>query len=103
MRTRRLPRMDGSRSSMGRAPYESFVCVCGESCRMIPHATSGVLAPITDARYPDGNVALVVRPAGLVYWIVPKDQRKAEAEGLRKNHFATCPDRARFGRSERRS
>jgi hypothetical protein len=86
---------------MGRAAYESFTCTCGVRCVMVPHQTTGKLAPITIATYPDGNV--VVNLASVngghgTYRIAGTEERARDPHRPRSlNHFASCPNASDFG------
>jgi hypothetical protein len=85
---------------MGRKPYESFTCSCGERCIMVPHETSGKLAPITTTAYAGGTIAIALRSVNGGhgrYRIVPKAEREADPRPRPMNHFSNCPDRAHCG------
>ena len=86
---------------MGRPAYSRFVCSCGESCVMVPSASTGKLAPITLATYPDGNIAidlLSVNGGHGTYRIVSTAEREANPVPRPMSHWATCPDADRFRR-----
>jgi hypothetical protein len=92
---------------MRREAGERWACeACGE--RLVGALTiSGKVAPITllvyDAQDPmEGNVWLGRRKDGTVICVTLSGEllEKARAEGLalHLNHFANCPERARFGK-----
>lgn len=90
---------------MGRKVYEQFTCNCGIVCQMIPHETSGKLAPLTLNTNVGGNIEVLDDGAGWVrYRIVPKAEREADPLRPRHlNHFSNCPNREQFGGRSRPS
>ena len=65
---------------------------------MVPSASTGRLAPITEASYPDGNVEVGIGSSGEMYRIVPVADRPPLAGRLRLNHWSNCAHRDRFRR-----
>lgn len=90
---------------MGRPAYSRFVCRCGEVCVMVPHVTTGRLAPITVVAYDDGNIRVDLAsvdaaqgaPHG-TYAVVPTAEREADPRPRPMNHWATCTRAAEFRR-----
>ena len=78
---------------------EATTCrACGEAIVYLRSETTGKLAPITLATYPNGNIAEL---PGNQYRTFGRDRaaaQRADGRELRLNHFVNCPHASRFGR-----
>jgi hypothetical protein len=77
---------------MGRSAYSTFTCECGVACVMVPHETSGKLAPITVAKHDGGNIETVqATDNGPRYtYRVPKAEREQYPEPRHLSHWTDC-------------
>lgn len=79
---------------------EMTVCdACGEPIIFLAHESTGKLAPITIATYPNGNCHEM---NGNTYRALGPDAAerfRAAEQRLRLNHFSNCPNAGRFKRS----
>lgn len=85
-----------------RAAGERWTCTCGAPLLGAMHPDTEKVAPITVAEKDDGNVLVYGNREGVLCYRPVRDEaalawlRKSKVP-LRLNHFADCPDRARYG------
>lgn len=70
---------------------------CGAALVWLRHVRTGQIAPIETTPSTDGNL---VREGKGQYRILPKAERATHVGPRYKNHFATCPEAARFGQQK---
>lgn len=92
---------------MKRKPGDTWICTCGEKL-IAARTIRGSVAPITvevkdngnvwlgRARHPEDDGSRVVASAVLGGPLL--DLAREQGMGLHLNHFADCPDQARFRR-----